>query len=435
MTWHLALSILIFLATFVLRALFAGTEIAFVTTNRLAVKTMVQEGHQRAIALDKQLDNMQRVITIALIGTNLFGVISTVMSTYITLEMGLFGGNVSTATTIMIFAVLFFGEIIPKNIFSKHAMEISMFLCPIIDFMAALFRPLIALFNFISRLLLGKGAGNGRSLQLTGETIKTMVTMSEEEGAIEEQEMEMIHNVLESNQLYLRDILQPRVNMVAVDIEDGAEEALDRIIESGYSRIPVYEDTIDNVIGILHAKDLMDYFVEQDSIAGLDLRSLLRDPYFVPESKLVGDSLPAMRERGVQIAIVLDEYGGVEGMVSLEDILEEIVGEIQDEHDEDELPEVEFNEDETLSIDPRISLTKLEELLDLDLSDEESDTLAGLIYEELGRVPLVNEEVDILPDYSAKVLEVEGNKIIRVELKEIVEEELVEDYDKEEPEL
>ncbi len=407
----------IFITAFSLRAGFAGSEIAYLSVSKLSVKTLAQEGNERAISLDILLSDMQRIITIVLIGTNLTGVIATVMATNITLELGLFNSNVTVTTVIMIFLVLFLTEIIPKNIFAKNALAITLKTSKIINFLDKLFRPFITLFNYINRIVLGeKLATNESVFNLTEDSIKTMVTIGEEKGDVEEQEKYMIYNVFESGDTYLKDIMVPRVNMVAADIEDGTENVLSLVIESGYSRIPIYEDTIDNIIGIIHAKDLMESFINHKKIDEIQLESLLREPYFVPESRYVGDLLHEMRDQGLQVAIVLDEFGGTEGIVTLEDIIEEIVGEIQDEYDEDEIPEIKLNEDGSLSLDPRLSLSKVSELLDIDLDEEEADTLSGLIYEKLGRVPFVGEEVEITSEYVGRVLKIEGNKILRVKI-------------------
>ena len=417
MTLLSVIKILIFFVAFALRAGFAGSEIAYLSVSKLSVKTLAQEGNEAAIRLDILLSDMQRIITIVLIGTNLAGVIATVMATNITLELGLFNSNVTVTTVVMIFLVLFLTEIIPKNIFAKNALAITLKTHKIINVLDKLFRPFIALFNFINRIVLGERLDSDESVfNLTEDSIKTMVTIGEEEGDVEEQEKYMIYNVFESGDTYLKDIMVPRVNMEAADIDDGLEEILNLIIESGYTRIPIYEDTIDNIIGIVHAKDLMESFINHDNINEIDIKELLREPYFVPETRYVGDVLHEMREQGLQAAIVLDEFGGTEGLVTLEDIIEEIVGEIQDEYDEDEIPEISIFEDGSLSLDPRLSLSKVSELLNLDFDDEEADTLSGYIYERLGRVPMINEEIEIDEKHYIKVIDVEGNRIVRVKI-------------------
>ncbi len=417
MTLLSVIKILIFFVAFALRAGFAGSEIAYLSVSKLSVKTLAQEGNEAAIRLDILLSDMQRIITIVLIGTNLAGVIATVMATNITLELGLFNSNVTVTTVVMIFLVLFLTEIIPKNIFAKNALAITLKTHKIINVLDKLFRPFIALFNFINRIVLGERLDSDESVfNLTEDSIKTMVTIGEEEGDVEEQEKYMIYNVFESGDTYLKDIMVPRVNMEAADIDDGLEEILNLIIESGYTRIPIYEDTIDNIIGIVHAKDLMESFINHDDINEIDIKNLLREPYFVPETRYVGDVLHEMREQGLQAAIVLDEFGGTEGLVTLEDIIEEIVGEIQDEYDEDEIPEISIFEDGSLSLDPRLSLSKVSELLNLDFDDEEADTLSGYIYERLGRVPMINEEIEIDEKHYIKVIDVEGNRIVRVKI-------------------
>ncbi len=420
------IKIILFFTMFALRAIFAGSEIAFLSVDKIAVKSLAQEGRNDAIVLDNLLKDMQKIITIVLIGTNLTGVMTTVLATNITLDLGLFGSNVATTTLLMILAVLLFSEIIPKNLFAKHAMKISLRFAKFIRFLDKMFYPLIIIFNKINKLVLRERLSSSDSVYtLTEESIKTMVTLGEEEGSVEEQERMMIHSVFETGETYLRDIMVPRVNMAAADIEDGFDEVIDLIIESGYTRIPVYEDTIDNIIGIINAKDLMDLTLNEERIDEDMIRNILREPFFVPESRLVGDLLHEMRERGIQIAIVLDEYGGTEGLVTLEDIIEEIVGEIQDEYDEDEIPEISENIDGTISVDPRLSLSKISELLGIDFSEEESDTLSGLIYEKLGRVPVIEEELDLCIGHKVKVLEIDGNRIVRVVLSKECEEGLL----------
>jgi len=411
------IKIILFFIMFALGAIFSGSEIAFLSVDKIAVKSLAQEGRDDAIVLDNLLKDMQKIITIVLIGTNLTNVMITVLATNITLDLGLFGSNVATTTLITILAVLLFSEIIPKNLFAKHAMKISLRIAKFIRFLDKVFYPLIIIFNKVNKLVLRERLSSSDSVYtLTEESIKTMVTLGEEEGSVEEQERMMIHSVFETGETYLRDIMVPRVNMAAADIEDGFDEVIDLIIESGYTRIPVYEDTVDNIIGIINAKDLMDLTLNEEHIDEDMIRNILREPFFVPESRLVGDLLHEMREKGIQIAIVLDEYGGTEGLVTLEDIIEEIVGEIQDEYDEDEIPEISENIDGTLSVDPRLSLSKISELLDIDFSEEESDTLSGLIYEKLGRVPIIEEELDLCIGHKVKVLEIDGNRIVRVVL-------------------
>ena len=417
MTPSVITKIILFILVFALRSFFAGSEIAFLSVDRLAVRNRARSGHKDAVRLDKLIGDMQRLISIVLIGTNLTGTLTTVLATSITIELALFGNNgVAVTAIIMIFLTLIFGEILPKNYCGRNATTLSLKVTKYIEWCGKLFAPFVYLFNKLNKLVLGKEMEEDSSgLNLTEESIKTMVTIGEEEGDVLEAERDMIYGVFDSSETHLKEIMIPRVDIEAADIDDGFDNVVDIIMDTGFSRIPVYEETIDNIIGFVNAKDVLEVLVEPNK-TDINLRELLREPYFAPETRLAGDLLHELKEHGIHAAIVLDEYGGTGGLVTLEDILEEIVGEIQDEYDDD-IPEVVLQQNGDVTLDPRVSLEKIEEDLNISFTSEEVETLSGLIYERLGKVPEEQEVIEFEElGVSVIILEVDGNKIERVKI-------------------
>jgi CBS domain containing-hemolysin-like protein len=268
-------------------------------------------------------------------------------------------------------------------------------------------RPLTWLFTGVPRLF---GWAIEEQKLFTEASIKAMVSLGEEEGAVESREREMIYGVLESGRKVVRDVMVPRVDMVAVDVDDGMKEARRAIIQNGFSRVPVYEETVDNIIGLVYAKDLLG-----DGSESTNLKERLRPTLFVPETKRVNDLLKEMRERRIHLAIVLDEYGGTAGVVTVEDLLEEIVGEIHDEYDSDEVEPVIELPDGGWNMDARLPIEEINNELGLSLPSEEYDTLGGLVYSVLERVPLAGEELS-LPEVgiAIKVLSLDGHQIERL---------------------
>ncbi len=246
--------------------------------------------------------------------------------------------------------------------------------------------PALALANGLTRRL--GGTPLQRTAFITEEEIKTLVTAGEQEGLIEEEARDMIYSIFRLDDTITREVMLPRIDIVALEVASPPEQIVDVIISSGHSRIPVYAETIDNIIGVLYVKDLLPYYVTHRQPPGL--REILRPAYFVPEFKRLDTLLKEMQAQKVQLAIVVDEYGGVAGLVTLEDLVEEIVGEIQDEYDHEE-PEMTLEAEGSYLFDARIPLDDVQELLNLPLPLDEADSLGGFVYNELGHIPVVGE--------------------------------------------
>ncbi len=309
------------------------------------------------------------------------------------------------------------GWLAPEAIGYELAQPTAERITRLAQFISGLLKPFtltaLALGNAISRWL--GGASLQRFALITEEEIKTLVIAGEHEGVIEEGEREMIYSIFRLGDMITREIMIPRIDLVAFDVDTPIHETLEVIVASGHSRIPIYADTIDNIIGVLYVKDLIPYRSRGDALP--TLRDILRPTYFVPESKRLDTLLREMQEAKIQLAIVVDEYGGVSGMVTLEDIVEEIVGEIQDEYDREE-PEVTALEAGGYLFDARIPLDDVQEILDIPLPLEEADSLGGFVYNQLGHIPTAKEQLTF-DGIVFEVAEITGRRIRKVKATKI----------------
>jgi putative hemolysin len=310
--------------------------------------------------------------------------------------------------------LLTFGHTLPSLLALHYAEPVALAAARPMQALGVLVWPAARLVTGVASALAGRPASGpepGLSV-ITEEEIKTMVDAGEEGGVIEEDEKEMIYSIFQLGETMVREVMVPRIDIVAVEAGAPMLEALDAMLAAGHSRIPIYRDTIDNIIGILHIKDLVPYLRRGETTVALD--SVVRQPYFVPETKKVDSLLPEMQSRKVHMAVVVDEYGGTAGLVTIEDLLEEIVGEIQDEYDSEEPLYEQAGENEYV-LNARINLDDLAELLETEFPDEESDTLGGFIYKQLGRVPAAGDVVDY-GNLHLTVLSVDGRRIDKVRL-------------------
>jgi putative hemolysin len=308
--------------------------------------------------------------------------------------------------------MLVLGELAPEAVAVQHSEQLALWLARPLAVIAFLTMPLVRLLVWLSNAIsrpFGAEAQSGMPF-VTEEEIKTLVDAGEEEGVIQEEEKEMIYSIFELGDTLAREVMVPRIDVVALDVTTPMLQALDAIMDAGHSRIPVYQETIDNLKGVLYAKDLLPYL--RDGQTEVPLEEVLRDAYFIPETKKASDLLPDLQQRRVHMAIVVDEYGGMAGLVTIEDLLEEIVGEIQDEYDAEE-PFVELVSDGEYVFDARVDLDDLNRLMDVALPTMDSDTLGGFIYTELGKVPVVGDQVDF-GDLSFTVQSVAGRRIKKV---------------------
>jgi putative hemolysin len=393
-----------------LNGIFASTEIALVTVRRSRLQQLVDEGHSAAARVQRLKQNPGRFLAVIQIGINFLGFLASAFAA-VSLVGGFaatlrgFGPLANAANAIALVAItilltlftIVFGELVPKQIGLAHAERVAMSTARLMEFLGSLFGPLVAALTWITRRISRLfGADVAADERISSEELRLIIEQGGEQGILEAEEEQMIHAVIELGDQRVHEVMVPRIAMVTLTTSVTMEEAIDTIIEQGHSRIPVYEDTIDEIVGILYAKDLLP-FLRPGAPEPPPLRSLLRTPVFVPESMTVDDLLHELQRRKVHLAIVLDEYGGTAGLVTIEDLIEEIVGEIQDEYDVEEPMIVKLSDDEA-RVDGRAAIDDLMELFEtqvpLDDADE-YDTVGGLIYHRVGGVPNPGDQVSV----------------------------------------
>ena len=371
-------------------AFFSSAETALMTSNKLKMRNLADNGNKRAAKVLKVTENTDKMLSAILIGNNIVNLTASSISTALTLKI--FGSKlVGIATGILTFLILVFGEITPKNVASKNAENMALAYIGVISFLVTLLTPVIFIVNTVAKFVISIFNKNGDDNNaVTEEELRAMVEYSHEEGVIENEEKKMIVNVVDFGDTVAGDIMVPRVDMVMVDEKSSYEEILQVFREERYTRIPVYEETPDNVIGILNVKD----FLLIEDKENFVMKELLREPLYTYEYKKTSALMMDMRKTGANIVIVLDEYGITAGLITLEDMLEEIVGEIRDEFDADEDEGISKISDLEYLIDGSTNLDDINDRIGLSLSSEEYESIGGLIMEKLGRLPVEGEIIN-----------------------------------------
>lgn len=371
-------------------AFFSSAETALMTSNKLRMRNLADNGDKRAAKVLKVTENTDKMLSAILIGNNIVNLTASSISTALTLKI--FGSKlVGIATGILTFLILVFGEITPKNVASKNAEKMALSYIGVISFLVTLLTPVIFIVNTVAKFVISIFNKNGDDNNaVTEEELRAMVEYSHEEGVIENEEKKMIVNVVDFGDTVAGDIMVPRVDMVMVDEKSSYEEILQVFREERYTRIPVYEETPDNVIGILNVKD----FLLIEDKENFVMKELLREPLYTYEHKKTSALMMDMRKTGANIVIVLDEYGITAGLITLEDMLEEIVGEIRDEFDADEDEGITKVSDLEYLIDGSTNLDDINDRIGLSLSSEEYESIGGLIMEKLGRLPVEGEIIN-----------------------------------------
>lgn len=409
---------LIFLAVLIfLSALFSSAETAFLSTNKIRLRNLQEEGEKKADLVLFMLDNQNKLISALLVGNNIVNIGSSALATKMATEA--FGNaGVGIATGIMTLLVLVFGEVIPKNLAAAHAETWAMFIAPFIRLISFVLTPVVFLLTKLSDFVVHfSKSDDEEDPTITEDEFKILVNVGQEEGVLDESESEMINSIFEFDETVVKAIMVPRIDIVAVDVEDSINEALRIIVDGGHSRIPAYEESIDNIVGILYAKDI---FAHLDAdFDTMKVKELLRPAYYIPETKKVSDLLNELRLKKVHMAIILDEYGGTNGLVTIEDLIEEIIGDIQDEYDvEDDL--IVMHGEDHLVADARAPIGDVEDAFDVELDEEiledsEADTIGGLAFEHLGGIPAVGDEVTV-GRFLIRIVDVSGRRISKVEI-------------------
>jgi len=405
-----ALQLLVIVILTFFEGIFVAAEIALVTMRRTRIEQLVDEGNRSAKRVKRLVADPSRFLAVTQIGLTFLGFLASAYAA-VNLTSSLQHFLQSTGlpilstsaeaislvivTLLLALFTIVFGELVPKSLALAHPESFSLRLSGFVELLLRVFSPLVAVLTAITKRVAGLfGAGEAAEGVMSTEELRILVERGGEQGILEAEEEQMIHAVIELGDQRIHEVMVPRIDMIAMAADTPLQTVIDTVIDEGHSRIPVYEETIDEIVGILYAKDLLP-FLKPSNGARPTLRSMLRTPVFVPESMSVDDLLHEFQRRKVHIAIVLDEYGGTAGLVTIEDLLEEIVGEIQDEYDTEEPLIVRLSDDEA-RIDGRTDVDDLGELFDTDLGLEdgdEYDTVGGLIYHRIGGIPKPGDEV------------------------------------------
>lgn len=371
-------------------AVFSSSETAITSVSKIKVRQLDQKDNKNAHLLKKLHDNMQTTISTILIGNNIVNIAASSIATI--LFTNIFHQNGALiSTVVMTVFVLIFGEVLPKTIAQYKNKSVALKFSRFIYFLTIIFKPIVKVLNILTRLIIKLFVGEDEdSSTLTEEELKTLVEVSEEEGVLKNQETEIMINALELKETLAVDIMTPRTSMASVDIEDAESDLKEIIKNITYSRIPVYEDSIDDIIGVLHIKELAHKIIEDDR--DFKVRDILKPAFYAYEYIPVVDLFKQMRTKNISISIIIDEYGGTSGIVTMEDILEELVGEIDDEYDNEK--EVTKLSDNEYLVDPEMRIDEVNERFDLDIQSDKFDSIGGFVIELLDRMPKSKDEVE-----------------------------------------
>ncbi len=400
---------------------FSASETALMSLSRIKIRHMEEDGVRGAKLVGSLLEDSNRLLTSILIGNNIVNIAATSITTSLfTTTLGLGAQGVAIATALMTVLVLIFGEITPKTVSANTPEKVSLVVAKPIRFFMMILKPVVGIFNVITKIifkLLGVDDHGVRPF-ITEEELKTMVNVSHEEGLLEIEEREIINNVFEFGDMQAKEAMVQRLDIVAIDLEDSYEEIIELFKTEKLSRMPVYEETIDDIIGILNIKDIIflsdeeiasfdvkQYirdpffikdiiFLSDEEIASFDVKQYIRDPFFTYEFKKITQLLEEMKKDKSQMAIVVDEYGGTAGLITIEDLVEVIVGDIEDEYDEEE-DEIEVISSNEFLVEGSTKISDVNEVLDINLESEEFDSIGGYIIGYIKHIPEENELIEV----------------------------------------
>ena len=404
--------IIVLIILLVLSGFFSMSETALMALSKIRIRHMVEEGVKGAKLFEKLTEDPNKLLGAILIGNNIVNILASSLAT--TLFVSLVGpSGVGVATAVMTVLVLIFGEITPKSIAKQKSEEVSLKVSKPINIIVKILKPFIGIFSFISSLFIRLLGGDPKATEpfITEEELRTMVGVSEDEGVLEDVEKEMIFNVFDFADSQAKDVMVQRVDIVAVDTEATYEEVLEVIKTEQFSRIPVYNQTIDDIVGVLYVKDLI---IAGQNKEGFKVSDYMREPYYTFEFKKIKELFNEMKKTRNHLSVVLDEYGGTVGIVTIEDLIEEVFGDIEDEYDDYD-KEIEVVKEDEYIVDGSAKLDDISELIGVNMESEEFDSVGGLIIGELGRFPDNKEEVT-LNKIRFVVEEVDKNRIKKVRI-------------------
>lgn len=403
----------LFIILIIASALFSMTETAFLSQNKIRIQNLAEEGNKRAETVKKLTDNSDRLFATILVLNNLANIGASSLVTALVISLFGQGGEiVAFSTGIVTLLILIFGEITPKSFATKNSEKIVLTVAPLINFFVFIFTPIVFLLNIITTGLIKLLGGTiNETPTITEEELKTIVNVGHEEGVLEEAEKDMIHNVFEFNDTEIREIMTPRINVDTLNENCTYEDLKVKFKEGKYSRYPIHDDSYDEIIGVLHIKDM--FFIDLDR-TDFDVKKYMRDPFFVYEFNQIDDVFAALRAKHMSLAIVLDEYGVMSGIVTLEDIVEEIVGEIDDEYDINDRNIIKIAPSEYV-VDGSISLFDLNDEIGTEFESNDFESIGGLVLGALNGAPKVGDKVTV-DNADFRVLKLDKNRIEKLKI-------------------
>ncbi|MEO8899075.1 MAG: hemolysin family protein [Candidatus Dormibacter sp.] len=386
--------VVLLIVSLILAAFAAASETALTSVSRIRMRSLAEEGDSRA-AVVVRLHNDPNAYLSTILTINTVAVIVASTSATLIIANTYRSFPEAAGTAILSAIVLVFCEIAPKSLALRFNERFALVLGRPVAALTAILRPMVGLLTLVSNSLL-TAATRGRNVVgpfVTEEELKLMVSLGQQQGVVEYGEQEMIHGILEMTDKTVREVMVPRIDVIAIESDGTVTELIDLVVEHGHSRIPVYEGSMDNIVGVVYAKDLLRAGARSGDQRSVTM--LMREPYFTPEVKHVGELLKEMQLRKVHMAVVVEEHGGTAGIVTFEDLIEEIVGPIRDEYDVAEQEEVQFLNDCEVLLHARFPVDDIKDLLHLDIGETESDSIGGLVYERLGEIPSVGATVTL----------------------------------------
>ena len=409
--------IIILVVLILLSGFFSASETALTSFKTTDLEDIEKSNKKTAHLLKKWLKSPNEILTGMLLGNNIVNILGSSIATALAINiMGNSPRSLAIVTGIMTVLILIFGEITPKIMAKNNSKGFSKLVIGPMYYFGILMKPIVKILMWTS-ILIGRILGvevKTENIMFTEEDLISFVNVGEAEGIIEEEEKEMIHSIVGLGETNAKEIMTPRTSMFAVEGNKTLDDIWEEMIEAGFSRIPVYEETIDNIIGVLYTKDVLNYLKAHST--DTQVKELVREAYYVPETKSIIEILQEFKSKKVHIALVLDEYGGIGGVLTIEDLLEESVGEISDEFDNEEEESIKEIDDNRYEVDAMLDIETINKSLNIDLPiSEDYESLGGLIMSELGKIPAIGDIVDF-QDVKLVVVEVEKMRVSKVEI-------------------
>lgn len=410
----------------ILSAFFSASETAFSSVNLIRLRQYAEEGRSGAKKALNVAERFDEVLLAILIGNNVVNLASASIATVVATEvLHLGASSAAMATGVMTILIIIFGEILPKSYAKENSEQFSLMIGSIYYFLLIIMKPLIKIFMVLKELVAKLYRKKDEEPSVTEDELNVIIDTMEEEGVLQQDEVEMLQSVLDLSETFVKDIMTPRVDVVAVSIHDSNEEIKNVFLEEKYSRIPVYDESRDNIVGILYERDLFSAIIEKGSVDKVSVSEIMRDPMYVSYTMRVSDLLTRLQFEKQHLAIVADEYGGTAGLVTMEDVLEEVVGEIYDEHDEEEQLIVKKN-DTLYEVKADIELDELFDVMDVELDiPEDAYSLGSWMYSKIEDIPNVGDMYQY-HHLVFTIIEVEDRRIKRMKI-ELMEEQPTEE--------